>query len=207
MNAVQLFIAVWTFSAVCQADDDFCSVTCQNVTGFAGNEATFTCRVLLQNAECCIKLYKFQYPKHYTDLEVCKGEPLVNPCDHSNSFTCRYTPTTAMTEQFRFFVQTNCGMKRTEFTVVVTGSIKREIVPEAPGTKEEPSWDIVETSEQKKTESRGFKIAVIAAVISCFIIIIMPIIYKIKQKRTRQNRMFLGRRQDEGNSSHPENVL
>ncbi|KAK2876075.1 hypothetical protein Q8A67_020171 [Cirrhinus molitorella] len=199
VNAVQLFIVVWTFTAVCQADVDFCSVTCHNVTESVGNEAQFTCSVLLLDTGCCIKLYKFQYPKHYNDNEICKEMPLVNACNQRNSFTCRYTPTTAMTEQFRFFVQTLCGICRTEFTVGATAPMKHQINTEAPGKKEEPIWDISETSKQKK-----FKIAVIAAVISCFIIAIMPVIYKITQK---QNKTFLATRQDEDNCSHPENVI
>ncbi|XP_050956701.1 uncharacterized protein LOC127157483 [Labeo rohita] len=204
VNAVHLFIMVWTFTAVCQANDDGCSVKCQNVTGFVGNEATFKCSVSLQRTECCIKLYKFQYPKGYDESAICKEGNLVNYCDHSYSFTCRYTPTTAMTEKFRFFVQTLCGMKTAEFPVDITEPVKREIVTEAPEKKEEPVWVIPETSEQKKAEGRGFKIAVIAAVISCFIIVIMPAIYKIKQKRTRQNRTFQVIRQEGGNSSHPD---
>ncbi|KAK2876077.1 hypothetical protein Q8A67_020173 [Cirrhinus molitorella] len=116
VNAVQLFILVWTFSAVCQADDDF-SISCDDVTGSVGKEATFTCRILLQDTECCAEMYKFQYPNN---SEICKEESLVNSCDHSNSFTCRYTPTRAMIEKFRFFLQAKCGRKKTEFSVNIT---------------------------------------------------------------------------------------
>lgn len=69
---------------------------------------------------------------------------------------------------------------------------------------EEPVGDISETSEQKKPEDRGFKIAVIAAVISCFIIIIMPIIYRLTQKHTNRNRTLLSVRYEEDDGNHPE---
>ncbi|XP_058650350.1 uncharacterized protein LOC131551415 isoform X2 [Onychostoma macrolepis] len=212
INAVQLFFLLWTFTAVCQADDDFFSVTCQNVTGSVGKQATFTCKIH-RSAKCCIVMYKFQYPESYKDSTIRKEEFTVNSCEERNSFTCRFTPTTAKTEQFRFFVQTKCGVKRTEFTVDITGyyiteTIKPEILAEVvtPG-KTEPAWDVSETSEQNKAEGRGFKIAVIAAVISCLIIIIMPIIYRMTQKHPKQKRTFLVFRHDEDNSNHPENVI
>ncbi|KAK9965927.1 hypothetical protein ABG768_004989 [Culter alburnus] len=44
VNAV-LFILVWTFTAVCQADDDVCSISCEEVTGAVGKEVTLTCSV------------------------------------------------------------------------------------------------------------------------------------------------------------------
>ncbi len=98
-------------------------ISCDDVTGSVGNEVTFNCRVSLQRTECCIQIYKFQYPNRYNDPAICKEEPPVNSCDHSHSFTCRYTPSTAMTEKFRFFVQTTCGRKTTEFTVNIPGTV------------------------------------------------------------------------------------
>ncbi|XP_016408861.1 uncharacterized protein LOC107740849 [Sinocyclocheilus rhinocerous] len=181
-------------------------VSCENVTGSVGKEVTLTRSVSLQCTECCITKYKFQYPENINDSVICQVFP-VNPCEQRNSFTCRYTPATAMTEQFRFFVQTNCGMKRRGFAVGITESMKREIDTEAPGKKEEPVRDISETSEQKKEEGRGYKIAVIAAVISCFIIVIMPVIYKLTQKHTKRNRTFLSVRHEDDNSNHLENVI
>ncbi len=95
-------------------------VSCDDVTGSVGNEVTFACRVSLQPNECCIQMYKFKYPNHSA---ICKEEFPLNPCEQRNSFTCRYTPTTAMTEQFRIFVQTTCGVKTTEFTVNIPGTV------------------------------------------------------------------------------------
>ncbi|XP_016313793.1 uncharacterized protein LOC107666824 isoform X2 [Sinocyclocheilus anshuiensis] len=207
VNVVQLLIVVWTFSAVCQGYDDDFIVNCENVTGSVGNEVTLTCSISLLLTECCVTKYKFQYPESINDCAVCHQVFPVNPCEQRNSLTCCYTPSTAMTEQFRFFVQTNCGMKRRGFAVGITEPMKREIDTEAPGKKEEPVRDISETSEQEKAEGRGYKIAVIAAVISCFIIVIMPVIYRLTQKHTKRNRTFLSVRHEDNNSNHLENVI
>ncbi|KTG04205.1 hypothetical protein cypCar_00046542, partial [Cyprinus carpio] len=115
VNALQLFILVWTFTAVCQDYDDII-VSCDDVTGSVGREVNLTCSVSLQNIECCIVRYLFKYPEIFIDSTICQDVP-VNSCEQRNSFTCRYTPTTAMKEQFSFFVQTKCVVKRTEFTV------------------------------------------------------------------------------------------
>ncbi|KAF4106300.1 hypothetical protein G5714_012290 [Onychostoma macrolepis] len=138
MNAVQLFILLCTFTAVCQADDDDdFSVSCGDVTGSVGKEVTFTCSVSQQITACCFTKYKFQYPEIYNDSAICEQELPVNLCDESNSFTCRYTPTTAMTEQFRFFVQAKCGIGTSEFTVDVPDKLK---------------WNISRTSQQETAE-------------------------------------------------------
>ncbi|XP_016313724.1 uncharacterized protein LOC107666794 [Sinocyclocheilus anshuiensis] len=131
VNVVQLFILVWTFTAVCQADDGFVSASCDDVTGSVEKEVTLTCSISQQYTDCCIVMYMFQYPG-INDTLICAQELPYNPCDQSNSFSCRYTPTTARKENIVFFVQTMCGMKRTEFTVNTTGLIKPEIVTEAP---------------------------------------------------------------------------
>ncbi|XP_048026887.1 uncharacterized protein LOC125255588 [Megalobrama amblycephala] len=124
-----LFILVWT---VCQADDNVCSVSCENVTGTVGEEVTFTCSVSQKCSECCFRKYKFQYLEKYKNSTICRQEFPEGSCEQRNSFTCRYTPTTSMTGQFRFFVLTVCGMKRTEFTVNITEPSKPEIITEAP---------------------------------------------------------------------------
>nr|AJK93611.1 ORF131 [Cyprinid herpesvirus 3] len=116
VNAVQLFFLVWSFTAVCQGDDDI-SVSCDDVTGSVGKEVTLTCNISLQCPDCSIKKCKFRSP---TDSVICEQELLNDSCEQSNSFTCRYTTTTAMTEKFSFFVQTKCGMKQTEFTVDIS---------------------------------------------------------------------------------------
>ncbi len=112
----------------CCYSSDFCSVTCDNVTGSVGEEATFTCRVSEKCAKCCIVKYKFQYPDSYKDSAICKLEFNSNSCEKRNSFTCSYTPTTAMTEQFRFFLQTKCEVKSTGFTVNITGTVYNTVV-------------------------------------------------------------------------------
>ncbi|XP_077056402.1 uncharacterized protein LOC143709686 [Siphateles boraxobius] len=122
VNAVQLFILVWTFTAVCQADGDI-SVSCADVTGTVSEEITFTCSVSLKKSEYCIIMYKFQYPEKYSDSEICREDfPL--DCEKRNNFTCRFSSTTVMTGQFRFFIQTNCSRTQTAFTVNITESSK-----------------------------------------------------------------------------------
>ncbi|XP_048036088.1 uncharacterized protein LOC125261576 isoform X2 [Megalobrama amblycephala] len=114
---VLLFILVWTFTAVCQADDDVCSVSCEDVTGDVGKEANLTCNVSQKCSECCIRKYRFQYPEKY-DSTICREDLPEGSCEQRNSFTCRYTPTTEMMRQFRFLVKTiKCGPIKTESTV------------------------------------------------------------------------------------------
>ncbi|KTF72876.1 hypothetical protein cypCar_00046085, partial [Cyprinus carpio] len=123
VNVVQLFVLVLVFNTVCQADEGAIkpeieieapgkkdiSVSCKNVTGSVGKEVTLTCNVSLQSRDCSTEMGMFRYPN---DSVICKQK-----LPKDSSFTCRYTPTTAMTEKFSFFVQTKCGMKQTEFTV------------------------------------------------------------------------------------------
>ncbi|XP_048036092.1 uncharacterized protein LOC125261578 [Megalobrama amblycephala] len=197
VNCVHLFIVVWTFTAVCRADDDLSSVNCENVTGTVG-KVNFTCSVSQKCSECCISKYKFQYPKIYNDTEICRQEFPEGSCEQRNNFTCRYTPATAMTGQFRFFVQTiKCGKKNTEFTVDITEhqELKTE---EDPGSEESP---------ESNGESNG---NVTTAVVGCsiitiIIIIMMTIIYKTQSYYSYpcdfQRRMFLCLRHDEDNSN------
>ncbi|XP_016408863.1 uncharacterized protein LOC107740851 [Sinocyclocheilus rhinocerous] len=201
VNAVQLFILVWTFTAVCQADDDVI-VSCQNVTGSVGKEVTLTCSVSLQCTEYCIKNYKFQYPESFNDSVICHQDFPNDPCEQRNSFTCSYTPTTAMTEQFTFFVQTNCGMKRAGFTVDTSVSSGR-MNPENPSGSSPPET------------AAGVKDTVITVLVSGFIlililIIMMAIICNTKPNSTKlcrfQNWMFLSVRHDEDND-RPENEI
>ncbi len=99
------------------------SVSCENVTGSVGKEVNLTCSVSLQKTDCCIRKYMFKYPESFNDSEICRKELPKESCEQRNSFTCRYTPTTAVTAQFRFFVQPTCGSKRAEFTVDIPGTI------------------------------------------------------------------------------------
>ncbi|KAK7135090.1 hypothetical protein R3I93_018255 [Phoxinus phoxinus] len=212
-SAVQLFILVWIFPAVCQADDDI-SVRCEDVTGTVDEEVTLTCS--LKKSGCCIRLYKFLYPEIYNNPAICREEFPRDSCEQRIRFPYSFSSTTAIMGKFRFFVQTTCGQKTTEFTVNITETSKPEPVTEDPGKKETSKPGPVtedpgkkgrngkgpeepvggETSKQEKAESRGFKVAVIAAAVSCFIIVIMPIIYKMKQ-HLKQKRMFLDNKETE----------
>ncbi|XP_067285829.1 uncharacterized protein [Pseudorasbora parva] len=198
VNAGQLLILVWTLTAVCQADDGDISVICEDVTGTEGEEVSLTCRVSLKCSERCIKLYKFQYPEG--DSAICRKEFPEDSCEQRDRLTCRFTPTTAKAEQFRFFVQTLCGRETTEFTVSITDSLEsdgsqtaaneepiaRGIFPEDHDMEEANSN--LDKYEQENPDG-GFKVAVTAAAVSCFIIVIIPIIYKVKLNYD-QKRMF-----------------
>ncbi|XP_067226319.1 uncharacterized protein [Chanodichthys erythropterus] len=196
VNSVQLFILVWTCS-VCRADDDVCSVSCEDVTGTVGEEVTFTCSVSQKRPECCIIMYKFQYPEKYKNSTICR-EDLQGSCEQRNNFTCRFTPTTAMTGKFRFFVQTTCEMKRAEFTVDIT---------ETPS----PTGEVSGLTKRKHTES--IPEAVSGSTVACsfagcfiiiFIIIMMTIIYKRKPnyRKPFQRRIFLCLRHDDDDTSN-----
>ncbi|XP_048036093.1 uncharacterized protein LOC125261579 [Megalobrama amblycephala] len=207
VNSVQLFLLVWTFTSVCRADVDDISVNCKNVTGTVKKEVNFTCRVFLKHSECCITKYKFQYPEKYNDQQstICREEFPQDSCEQRNSFTCRHTPTTAMMRQFRFFVQTMSGMKRTEFTVNITEPSKHETVTEDLETPS-PTGGHSESRKGDNTRSTG---TVVAAVMGCFfiIIIIMIIMYKRKPNYFKSSRLqkwvFLGRRQEQS----PQNEI
>ncbi len=95
------------------------SVICDNVTGSVEKEVNLTCSVSLLITDCCIIMYKFHYPESLNELVICSQSEY--SCAQRNSFTCSYTPTTAMTQQFRFFLQTTCGAKTTQFTLNIPG--------------------------------------------------------------------------------------
>ncbi len=97
------------------------SVICDNVTGSVGKEVNLTCSVSLLNTDCCIEMYKFLYPEIYNDSVICRKELPNDSCAQRNSFTCSYTPTTATTQQFSFFLQTTCGAETTRFTLNIPG--------------------------------------------------------------------------------------
>ncbi|XDV44078.1 hypothetical protein PO909_012424 [Leuciscus waleckii] len=207
VNAVQLFIMVWTFTAVCQADDDI-SVSCENVTGTVGEKVTLTCSVSLKKSGCCITMYKFQNSK-----EICREESPQDSCEQRNSFTCSFSSTTVMTGEFRFFVQTNKGQRSAKFTVDITEPSKPEPVTEAP-----ESTSIVAEKQRREGDDTRSKSAVITAVTGCFIIIIiiiiMTIIYKKKPNYSQScgfQRMFLCHKHDDNNSNfqeqNPENLI
>ncbi|XP_067226005.1 uncharacterized protein [Chanodichthys erythropterus] len=206
VKSVQLFLLVWT--AVCRADDDVCSISCEDVTGTVGEEVTFTCSVSQKRPECCIIMYKFQYPEKYKNSEICRQEFPLDPCEQRNSFTCRFTPTTAMTGKFRFFVQTMCEMKRAEFTVDITES--RNTATDTKALYKDPKN--LDPGPEAGPRSNG---TVVPTVVGCFIILIliitMTIIYKTKSNYTKpcgfQKWKFWVHRHEEVNSNCPENVI
>ncbi|XP_058650032.1 uncharacterized protein LOC131551255 isoform X2 [Onychostoma macrolepis] len=198
VNAVQLFILVCTFTAVCQADDGTCSVTCDDVIGSVGKEVNLTCSVSQQCIKCCIKMFK--YTEIYIDSDICKQVVPEGSCEQRSSLTCRYTPTTALTAKFKFFLQPTCAAKTTEFTVNITEE----------GINNNPS----EVSAPDTEAGLGAKVSAIAAVVGCFILIIIITMTVIRNKKPNlnrscgfQKRMFLCIKHDEDNSDHTEDVI
>ncbi len=101
------------------------NLSCDDVTGSVRKEVNLTCKVSLPN-DCYFDKYKFRYPN---DSTICKEEFPKELHEQRNSFiTCSYTPTTAMTERFRFFVLTTCGHETTEFTVNTKGMVYNIVV-------------------------------------------------------------------------------
>ncbi len=97
------------------------SVICDDVTGSVEKEVNLTCSVSLLITDCCIIKYMFQYPTIYNDSVICMKKLPNDSCAQRNSFTCSYTPTTAITQPFSFFLQTTCGAKTTRFTLNIPG--------------------------------------------------------------------------------------
>ncbi|KAL0153158.1 hypothetical protein M9458_051529, partial [Cirrhinus mrigala] len=154
--------------------------SCDDVTGSVGKDVNLTCSVSLKKTECCVVSYKFQ------DYKIDNYS-----CDQRN-FTWRYTPTTALKEQFRFFVQATCGHDGKNFIV-----------------------DITKSSLAKREDPKS-KHNVTAVFVGCFIliliiIIIMTVIYKKKPNFTKpcgfQKRMFQCIRHKEDNTTPPQDVI
>jgi len=121
-RSLLLFSCCIIYDMHCYFSDEM-SVNCEDVTGTVSEEVTLTCNVSLKKSGCCFTVYKFQYPEKYNDPTICKEVFPPNSCEQRTSFTCRFTPTTVMKEQFRFFIATDCGTEQTKFTVNITGTV------------------------------------------------------------------------------------
>ncbi|XP_056325959.1 uncharacterized protein LOC130238866 isoform X2 [Danio aesculapii] len=165
INAVQIFMLLWGFIAVCQTDADGCNVSCNNVTGAVRKEVIFNCSFSEQCTEDCAKLYKFQYPQKYNDSAIYREGSADDPCKKKKTFTCRYTPDTAIKETFRFFVQTNSSRKTAGFTVDISEheSLINVAGPDPSSVPEDPRHE-------------NTPVSAISAGVGCIIIIIIIII-------------------------------
>ncbi|NP_001314959.1 uncharacterized protein LOC100332446 precursor [Danio rerio] len=214
INAVQIFMLLWGFIAVCQADIGDCGVRCNDVTGTVGKEMIFACSVCEQSTKCCVKLYKFQYPEKYNDSEICREGSVDGPCKKWSIFTCKYTPHTTMNETFRFFVQTAGAPERKQFTVNITEAVT------SPTPKTEASAiDEAVNSPTPKTEAPAIDGAinpligdnggstVIPLAVVCFIIILAVIItYKMTPCGFLKRKKFKVVRQNDDDNNETENV-
>nr|XP_055032776.1 uncharacterized protein LOC129421344 isoform X3 [Misgurnus anguillicaudatus]XP_055032777.1 uncharacterized protein LOC129421344 isoform X3 [Misgurnus anguillicaudatus] len=114
VNVVLLVLLVWTFTAVCEADDDDIIINCEDVAGTVGHEINLTCTVSYPNQNCYMTMYKF------TDTaadDICKEQFSKDLLKQERSFSCPYTADKAMKTKFKFHLQSTCGAKTKEFSV------------------------------------------------------------------------------------------
>ncbi|XP_073671093.1 uncharacterized protein [Paramisgurnus dabryanus] len=175
VNVLQLILLVWTFTAVCEADDDPFSITCENVTGGVGEKLNLTCTVSYSKKnECSMKMYKFiNTAAEVFDPKICKVLFETDLFTQENKISCPYTANKAMTTKFQLFLQTDCGAKRSEFSVKTT-AVATKVAAQLDGG---PSK---ETSVQTDSSSKRVHLAVIPVIIG--LIVIMGIILKLKKK-------------------------
>nr|XP_055032284.1 uncharacterized protein LOC129421033 isoform X2 [Misgurnus anguillicaudatus] len=174
---VILVLLVCSYTAVCQ---DIISY-CEDVTAHVGDKITLTCTVTYRKKRCCMKLYKF-INTAASNEEICKKE-FGDSCKQENRFSCPYTANKAMTTKFKFFVQTTCGQKTTYFNVSTTVAVKVDTDDIGGGLNK--LEDNIADDPSAQTEQDKSALAVIIAVISSFIIIIMAFILKMKKNRPR----------------------
>lgn len=174
---------------MCHGDTGVCSVSCDDVTGTVGNEVTLTCRVSEKCTKDCIKMFKFLYPENYKNSEICRQKSPGGSCEKGDIFTCRYTPDAAMNETIRFFMQTRSSPVKGKFTVEISAGLMKSTADTEALINEEAD-KYMGTSETRKDEKqdRGFQLAVILAVVSCFIIIIVVVIFKVKKSESTRLR-------------------
>lgn len=186
VNPVQLFLLVWGFSTVCHGDTGVCSVSCDDVNGTVGKEVTLTCRVSEQCNEDCIQMFKFQYPENHKTPVICKESPN-GVCEKRNFLTCSYTPDTAMKGIFSVFLQAKRSQKSAKFTVEISGLMKSTAV--TPSKEEENGYADASKTRKEEKQDRGFKLAVILSVVSCFIIVIIVVTFKIRKSKSTHLRL------------------
>ncbi|XP_065116764.1 uncharacterized protein [Paramisgurnus dabryanus] len=165
VNVVLLVLLVWTFTAVCEEKDDI-TVNCTDVTAPVEDKINLNCTVTYLNKGCCPVWYKFMTTAPADDTTICREDFNKDPCIEMSSFSCLYTANKLMTSKFKFHLQTTCGAKNTEFSVIIT---ERRIEP----TKKPP----VQTDKTT--------IPVIICVLSCFVIVIVALFLWKRQKTSR----------------------
>ncbi|XP_065116759.1 uncharacterized protein [Paramisgurnus dabryanus] len=171
-NVGLLVLLVWTFTAVCEADDDI-AINCEDVTAPVGDKITLTCRFSHLNEGCCAKWYKFIDTAAANDPDICRENFIDDPCKKER-FSCLYTANKAMTTKFKFFVQTNCGGETTEFSVNITGPDTDDGAGGPDSVKDEKTPGLDNSS-----------VAVIIGLLGCFIIVIVALIFWMRRKPSR----------------------
>ncbi|XP_065116755.1 uncharacterized protein [Paramisgurnus dabryanus] len=117
VNVVLLVLLVWTFTSVCEEDDNEITINCEDVTARVEDKINLTCTVSYLRKGCSMKSYKFINPEADDVPTICREE---FRSDHLSRVSCPYTANKAMTTKFKFFLQTTCGPLSTYFSVNIT---------------------------------------------------------------------------------------
>ncbi|XP_073671094.1 uncharacterized protein [Paramisgurnus dabryanus] len=174
---VILVLLVCSYTAVCQD----ITINCTDVTAHVRDEIILTCTVSYLNKGCCTKIYKF-INTAASNEDICKKE-FSDSCKQESRFSCPYTADKAMTSKFKFFLQSTCGRKTSEFSVSTTVAVK--VDTDVTGGGLNKLEDNLADEPSAQTEQDKSALAVIIAVISSFIIIIMAFFLKKKKNRPR----------------------
>ncbi|XP_065116756.1 uncharacterized protein [Paramisgurnus dabryanus] len=95
-------------------------IKCEDVTAYVGDEKNLACTVSSLNQNCYMIMYKFTDTAAAGD--ICKEQFSKDLSNQENRFSCPYTANKAMTK-FKFYLQTSCGAKTTEFSLSTTDII------------------------------------------------------------------------------------
>ncbi|XP_065116757.1 uncharacterized protein [Paramisgurnus dabryanus] len=117
VNVVLLVLLVWTFTAVCEDDDDII-ISCEVVTAPVGDEINLACNVSYLKQNCYTTMYKFTDTAAAGD--ICKEQFSKDLLKQERRFSCPYTADKAMTTRFQFYLQSTCGGEYTYFSVNTT---------------------------------------------------------------------------------------
>ncbi|XP_051530878.1 uncharacterized protein LOC127427353 [Myxocyprinus asiaticus] len=180
VHAGLLFVLVWTFSAVCEDNDDNLStITCEHITGTVGENVTLICRVSTQSNDLCIQFCMFSDAIN-GGTELCRKH---YSCDQRN-FTCTYTPKAKRTTKFKFFLQTNTEWKTSNFTVNITEFVKDSATNTTSASSQKGVDTEVSTKEnQHQTSDNTAGITCFTLLLLLLLLIIVFLANKYKKKR------------------------
>ncbi|XP_056325695.1 uncharacterized protein LOC130238639 [Danio aesculapii] len=203
INAVQIFLLLWGFTTVSQADAANCGVTCNDVTGTVGNEVILACSVCGQSTTGCVKLYKFQN----SGSDIYKEVFPEGVCEKTSIFIRRYSPDKAMKGAFSFFVQVGGCTETKYFTVNISEAVNSTI---SKSEAHPLHGKQLQDSEAPKHEEKP--VSAISAGVGCIIIFVIIIIltiiiiYKKHRGKIQERKKFQAVRQNDDDDDKTENV-